>query len=408
MKFSINKNKYNENLTDLREDLNYTLQEGYIDEEFKGKLSKLEKDENKILKELLPYYRLYAPEVYETKINEIPVKIEGSYKLNTYLNNYLCIEKNIFILASVDQKVYFMRTLEEEKQKIELSQPIKNFNKLIVYIYSLSKEKILLFTVTGDIFVLISRDFSDVFENINNLKIIELKANFKGFENIINIGENKFLCQTGRNEFLVLEFNIEDLSYKIKTNIVLKGTALEINSLVKISNSYFALGSHSGDLILASYKDDKINVDRKIKILNEPIKYLTILENDNFEKNICAALGDNNSFLLYDLERNKIVNLKKQDFTGNLFDIKSKKGSAFILSDDFHIYLLEENMGIWSFNSKLTLSDRFIANIISIDSSNYLIIDIYGNFYILKLDRLDSIEKLRNINLERGIGDSNV
>ena len=405
MKFSINKNKYNENLTDLREDLNYTLQEGYIDEEFKGKLSKLEKDENKILKELLPYYRLYAPEVYETKINEIPVKIEGSYKLNTYLNNYLCIEKNIFILASVDQKVYFMRTLEEEKQKIELSQPIKNFNKLIVDIYSLSKEKILLFTVTGDIFVLISRDFSDVFENLNNFKIIKIRSNFTGFENVINIGENNFLCQTGRNEFLVLEFNIEDLTYKIKVDIALKGTALEINSLVKISHSYFALGSHSGDLILASYKDDKINVDRKIKISDEPIKYLTILENENFEKNICAALGDNNSFSLFDLERNKIVKLKRQDFTGNLFDIKSKKGSAFILSDDFHIYLLEENMGIWSFNSKLTLSDRFIANIISIDSSNYLIIDIYGNFYILKLDRLDSIEKLRNINLER---DSNV
>ena len=35
MKFSIDKNKYSENLTDLREDLNYTLQEGYIDKEFK-------------------------------------------------------------------------------------------------------------------------------------------------------------------------------------------------------------------------------------------------------------------------------------------------------------------------------------------------------------------------------------
>ena len=404
MKFSINTNKYKENLIELREDLNYTLQKGYIDEEFKEKLSKLEKDENKILNELLPYYRLYAPELYETNINEIPVKIEGSYKLNTYLKSYLCIENNLFILSGVDQKTYFMRILEEDKQKIELSQPIKNFNKLIVYIYSLSKEKILLFTVTGDIFVLISRDFSDVFENINNLKIIELKANFKGFENIMNIGENKFLCQRGRNEFLVLEFNIEDLSYKIKADIALKDTSQEINSLVKISNSYFALGSHSGDLILARYKNNKIRVDKKIKMLNKPIRYLTILENENNEKNICAILGDNKSFSLYDLERKKIVSLKKQDFTGNLFDIKSKKGSAFILSDDFHTYLLEENMGIWSFNSKVTISDRLFTNIISIDSSNYLTIDIYGNFYVLKLDRLDSIEKLRNINLYKNRG----
>ena len=116
MKFSINKNKYNENLTDLREDLNYTLQEGYIDEEFKGKLSKLEKDENKILNELLPYYRLYAPELYETKIEEIPLKIEGSYKINTYLKSYLCIEKNLFILAGVDQKICCMRILEEDRR----------------------------------------------------------------------------------------------------------------------------------------------------------------------------------------------------------------------------------------------------------------------------------------------------
>lgn len=66
--------------------------------------------------------------------------------------------------------------------------------------YSLNKEKILLFTVIGDIFLLISRDFSDVFENINNFKIIKISSNFTGFENVINIGENNFLCQTGRKD----------------------------------------------------------------------------------------------------------------------------------------------------------------------------------------------------------------
>ena len=169
MKFSVNIDSYKKKLITLIEELNQTLEKGKLDKDFEEKLLELEKQEDLILGELLPYYRQFAPETYQTKIEEVPVKTYGTYKLNTYLKSYLCIEKNIFLIASADQKLYLMRVSEDYK-KVELSQPIKNFDKLIILMYPLSKRKILLFAVTGDIFVLKSNDFAAAFENIKNLK----------------------------------------------------------------------------------------------------------------------------------------------------------------------------------------------------------------------------------------------
>lgn len=398
MKFSVNIDSYKKKLITLREELNQTLEKGKLDKDFEEKLLELEKQEDLILGELLPYYRQFAPEIYKTKIEEVSVKTYGTYKLSTYLKSYLCIEKNIYLLASADQKLYLMRVSEDYK-KVELSQPVKNFDKLIILMYPLSKRKILLFAVTGDIFVLKSNDFAAAFENIKNLKILKLRKICQGFENIVNIEKNKFLCQIGANEFLVLEFDSKDLFFEIKNHIDISKIAYEITSLSKIHDSYIGLGSHSGDLILAKYEDGKFNVDKKIKALNTPINYLTSLENENLEKNICACLGNDNNFFLYDFNNEEILNLKNQDFTGNIYNIESKKAIAIVLTDDCYLYLLEENMGKWTLNQNLSLSDRFYVNVIALSPSNYLAIDLYGNFKILKIDRLDTIEKLRNINI---------
>lgn len=398
MKFSVNIDSYKKKLIKLREELNQTLEKGKLDKDFEEKLLELEKQEDLILGELLPYYRQFAPEIYKTKIEEVSVKTYGTYKLSTYLKSYLCIEKNIYLLASANQKLYLMRVSEDYK-KVELSQPIKNFDKLIILMYPLSKRKILLFAVTGDIFVLKTNDFAAAFENIKNLKILKLRRICQGFENIVNIEKNKFLCQIGANEFLVLEFDSKDLFFEIKNHIDISKIAYEITSLSKIHDSYIGLGSRSGDLILAKYEDDKFNVDKKIKALNTPINYLTSLENEDLEKNICACLGNDNNFFLYDFNNEEILHLKNQDFTGNLYNIESKKAIAIVLTDDCYLYLLEENMGKWTLNQNLSLSDRFYVNVIALSPSNYLAIDLYGNFKILKIDRLDTIEKLRNINI---------
>ncbi|MBS5946194.1 MAG: hypothetical protein KIB06_05895, partial [Peptoniphilus harei] len=67
--------------------------------------------------------------------------------------------------------------------------------------------------------------------------------------------------------------------------------------------------------------------------------------------------------------------------------------------EDGILYLLEENFDKWKLNKKVTLSEKFFINIIPLDKKNFLTEDIYGNFYILNIDRLDSVEKLHSINL---------
>lgn len=404
MKFSVNTDKYEENLIKLRKDLNQTLKEGQLDENFEEKLIESEEVESRMLKELLPYYRLYAPYLYQTKFEESPIKTIGGYKLNTYLKSYLCIEENTYIIASADQKVYLMRILEGCKKKIELSKPLNKINKLITYMASLKKGNIIVFSVTGDIYVLRSNNFSDVFENLNNLEIIKLENDLVGFEKIHSIDENKFLCQINRSEFVVLEIDANKLSLEVKKYIDLSRYAYEINSMAKISNDKFALGSTKGDLIIANYENDLLLVDQKVNLLNEPIRYIGMLENESKEKNICACLGASGILSLYDYKSSSNFSLENQGFLSGVYNLASIGGSAILLRDDFSCYLLEENMGKWILNKRLRPTNNIYVNIICLSPSSYLLIDIDGNFYSLEVDRLDCIEKLRNINFDENRG----
>ncbi|MFR6222151.1 MAG: hypothetical protein ACLUJE_08220, partial [Anaerococcus sp.] len=353
---------------------------------------------------LLPYYRLYAPYLYQTKFEESPIKIIGGYKLNTYLKSYLCIEENTYIVASADQKVYLMRILEEGKKNIELSKPLNKINKLITYMASQKKGNIIVFSVTGDIYVLRSNNFSDVFENLNNLEIIKLENDLVGFENIHSIDENKFLCQINRSEFVVLEIDANKLSLEVKKYIDLSRYAYEINSMTKISNDKFALGSNKGDLIIANYENDLLLVDQKVNLLNEPIRYIGMLENESKEKNICACLGSSGIFSLYDYKSSSSFSLENKDSLAGVYDLTSIGGSAILLTDYFSCYLLEENMGKWILSKGLSPTNNMYVNIICLSPSSYLLIDIDGNFYSLEVDRLDCIEKLRNINFDENRG----
>ena len=157
-------------------------------------------------------------------------------------------------------------------------------------------------------------------------------------------------------------------------------------------------------MILASFEEDEIKVDKKIKILDNPIINLAILESESYEKTLCISQANSDNIFLYNLKSKKLTNVGLDESNSTILSIESKKSSAFILREDFNLYLLEENMGKWNINSKRSIADRPFVNIIGLDNSTYLTIDIYGNFNILKLDRLDSIEKLRDINLLKDRG----
>ena len=399
MKFSTNTKEFKENLIKLRDELKDTLKDGEIEENFQDKLLDLEKRENLILKEILPYYRLYAPDLYETKINLNPINIEGSYKSETYLKTYLKIKEDVFLFADSKQRLYFAKILDKISPKIELSSPIKDFYNLIIYMYKTDESKSLLFTVNGDIFILYCKDFEDTFENIKTVKIFKLEPNFKGFENIINLKDNKFLCQVGKNKLLILEFNESYSKFKVKCEHKISIKEDEITSLLKMSGREVSMATRSGFFLQAKYTDDEIEIIEKIKIFDSPINRLEFLENENSEKKHLAILGDNGNFALYNFENKKVIEIEKEKLKGNLFNIISKNGAALILTEDGIVYLLEENFDKWKLNKKVTLSEKFFINIIPLDKENFLTDDVYGNFEILKIDRLDSVVKLHNIDL---------
>lgn len=399
MKFSENTKEFKEKLIKLREELNKTLKNGVIEEDFEDELLDLEKRENLILKNLLPYYRLYAHDLYETKINLNPIKIEGGYKSESYLQSYLNLKNDILLFADSNQKVYFARLLKEKEPRMEVSSPIKDFYNLIIYLYQIDEGKFLAFTLSGAIFVFSCKNFDDLFENIKSLKISNLNSKIKGFENIINLDNGKFLCQIGQNELLVLEFNDSYSYFKVICEQKISIKEDEITSLLKISNSKIALATRSGYFLQAKYIDDKIEIFDKFKIFDASINKLEFLENENSDKKCISMLGSKGNFAFYDLENKNIIKFKNDEFKGNLFNINSKRGIALILSEDGILYLLEENFDKWKLNKKVTLSEKFFINIIPLDKKNFLTEDIYGNFYILNIDRLDSVEKLHSINL---------
>lgn len=399
MKFSENTKEFKKNLIKLRDELNITLKNGKLEENFEDKLLDLEKRENLILKELLPYYRLYAPDLYETKIYFNQVEIEGSYKSETYLKTYLKIKEDVFLFADSNRKLYFARILDKVNPKIELSSPIKDFYKLIIYMHKIDEERILAFTINGDIFIFSYKDVEDVFENVNYVKIVKLKSNFIGFESIINLKDNIFFCQVGKNELLILEFNEEYSNFKVKGAHKISIKEDEITSLVKISSYDFAMGTRKGYFIEAKYLNEKIEIIRKVKIYDASINKIEILENGKSEKNHLAILEKKGNLALYNFVKKKIIKIEKEKFKGNLFNIIRKNGTGIILTEDGFVYLLEENFCQWKLNEKVGLSERFFINLIPLDKENFLTEDIYGNFYKLNIDRLDSVEKLHNIDL---------
>lgn len=400
MKFSINTKEFEENLIKLREELNNSLLKGKkVSNDFEDELLELEEKQEEMEKELLSYFRSYGDNIYKSKIEITPIKLEGSFKSESYIKSSLKIDEDIFLFSYINQKLHFARILDEGVERIELSQAIKNFEDLIIYMKKINDNKILAFSISGGIYILSYEDIDSIFENINSLKTYKLKKSFKGLENVIQIEKNKFLLQKLGSGLAVLEFNKDysDFNLIIEKEISIEED--EISSLVDIGEENFLIGTRDGFLIKGEYKNASIYIKEKIRIFRGPLNKLFLLENFNFQKTFCACLGNDGSLSLFNFKKNTIKRLGNDKIKGNLFDIGSKRGASIILSEDGLLYTLEEKIGEWNLNEDLTKSDLFYANIILLDSSSYLAIDIYGNFSKIQIDSLDSIEKLYNLKL---------
>ncbi len=400
MKFSINTKEFEENLIKLREELNNSLLKGSkVSDDFEDELYELEEKQGAMEKELLSYYRSYSDNIYKSKIEITSIKLEGSFNSESYLKSSLKIDEDIFLFSYINQKLHFARILDEGVERIQLSQAVKNFEDLIIYMKKINDNKILAFSISGGIYILSYEDIDSVFENINSLKIYKLKKSFKGLENVIQIEKNKFLLQKLGSGLAVLDFNEDYSDFELIIEEEISIGEDKISSLVGIGDSKFLMGTRGGFLIRGECKTGGISISEKMKVFEGPLNKLEILENFNFQKDFCACLGNNGNFALFNFKKNKIKKLKSEEIAGNLFEIKSKCGTSIFLSEDGLLYVLEDKTGEWILNKDLTRTELFLVNIIPVDSSSYLCIDIYGNFSRIQIDSLDSIEKLYNLKL---------
>ena len=78
-------------------------------------------------------------------------------------------------------------------------------------------------------------------------------------------------------------------------------------------------------------------------------------------------------------EDSKVIKVELNDLKGSLFDIKYKKDTAVVLSEDGIIYLLQENFENWYLNEEAMIKDIFFTDVFKVDISKCLLMDIDGS-----------------------------
>lgn len=171
-------------------------------------------------------------------------------------------------------------------------------------------------------------------------------------------------------------------------------------TLEKINEDYFVVGTKTGKLYFIKYENREFIVIEKIDFLNDEIRQIRFLEDENGNKNFIIVAGNKGQLKIFSLyEDSKNIKIELNDLKGNLFDIRSKKGTAVVLSEDGIIYLLEENFGNWYLNEDATIKDIFFTNVFKLDVSKYLLMDIEGKLNLLYIDRIDTPKDLWNLPL---------
>lgn len=382
--------------------------DGILDDRFKEQLNKLLKIEEELLTDLIPYYRVYANDIQKTSMRINPIKQLGAFSFDSFLQTILRINKNLFITSSIDRKVQFfyidiVDDFSDHKQiEVEWSPPIKEIKETISFIYKLNDKEILLLGVRGGCYLLSSDNF-DKLPNVNEeIKVKRIQANydFNGFGRCLAIRDGLFVVENGDEKLNLFEIIKESDKYSLFFYKYIYSTIPDWTTLEKINEDYFVVGTKTGKLYFIKYENREFIVIEKIDFLNDEIRQIRFLEDENGNKNFIIVAGNKGQLKIFSLyEDSKNIKIELNDLKGNLFDIRSKKGTAVVLSEDGIIYLLEENFGNWYLNEDATIKDIFFTNVFKLDVSKYLLMDIEGKLNLLYIDRIDTPKDLWNLPL---------
>lgn len=405
---SVEVKEFKSQVKDLREKLNECQRDGILDDSFKEQLNKLLKIEEELLTDLIPYYRVYVNNIKKTSIQINPIKQLGAFSFDSFLQTTLRINKNLFITSSVDRKVQFFYIdiaddfSDHNQIEGEWSPPIKEIKETISFIYKLNDKEILLLGVRGGCY-LISSDNFDKLPNVNEeikVKRIQINYDFNGFGRCLAISDGLFVVENGDEKLNLFEIIKENDKYGLAFHKDIYCTIPNWTVLEKINEDYFVVGTKSGKLYFIKYENKQFTITEKIDFLNDEIRQIRCLEDENGNKKSLIMIGNKGQIKIFSLyEDTKNINIELNDLKGNLFDVQSQKGTAIVLSEDGIIYLLEENFGNWYLNKDAAIKDIFFTNVFKLDVSKYLLMDIEGKLNLLYIDRIDTPKDLWNLPL---------
>ncbi|MCC5437575.1 hypothetical protein [Clostridium botulinum] len=405
---SVQVKDFKRQVKDLRKKLNECQRDGILDDDFKEKLNKLLKIEEELLTDLIPYYRVYANNIKKTSIQINTIKQLGAFSFDSFLQTVLRINKNLFITSSIDRKVQFFYIdivddfSNHNQIEGEWSPTIKEIKETISFIYKLNDKEILLLGVRGGCY-LISSDNFDKLPNVNEeikVKRIQINYDFNGFGRCLAISDGLFVVENGDEKLNLFEIIKENDEYGLVFHKDIYCTIPNWTVLEKINDDYFVVGTKMGKVYFIKYENKQFTITEKINFLDDEIRQIRCLEDENGNKKSLIVIGNKGQIKIFSLyEDSKNVNIKLNDLKGNLFDVQSKKGTAVVLSEDGIIYLLEENFGNWYLNEDATIKDIFFTNVLELDVSKYLLMNIEGKLNLLSIDRIDTPKDLWNLPL---------
>lgn len=400
MNLSVDRKDFKNQVKDLRKKLDGCLTNGILDDSFQEQLDKLSQIEQDLLTELIPYYRVYANNIKKTSMQIKPIKQLGAFSFDSFLQTALRINENLFITSGIDGKVQFFYIADDsDNNQIEgeWSSPIKEIKERVSFIYKLNDKEILLFGVRGGCYLLSSDNFSQMPDVNGQVKVkrIQTEHDFNGFGRCLAINDNLFAVENGDEKLNLLKIIKEKDEYRLVFHKDICCTIPNWTALEKISDDYFAAGTKMGELYFIKYENKQLTITEKINFLNDEIRQIRCLEDENGSKSSLMAIGNKGHLKIFSLyEDAKTVKIELGNLKGNLFDVQSKKGTAVVLSEDGIIYLLEENFGNWYLNDEAAIKDVFFTNVIKLDISKYLLMDVEGKLNLLDIDRIDTPKDL--------------
>lgn len=394
----------------LREKLNECQVDGHLEDGFEEELEKLLQTEEDLLAGLIPYYRVYANDIKNASIKINPIKQLGAYSFDSFLQTTLRINKNLFITSSIDRKVQFFYinipddSLDHQQMEVEWSPPIKEIKETISFTYKINDKDILLLGVRGGCYLLSSDDFDQI-PNVDGqikVKSIQVDYDFSGFGRCFAIKDGLFLVENGDEVLNLFEIVKENNEYRLIFHKDIGCTIPGWTTLGKINDDYFAVGTKTGKLYFIKFKDRQLTIIETIDLLDDEIRKIKCLEDEDGKMNSLIVIGNKGQLKILSLyEDSKAIKMELNDLKGNLFEVQSKKGTAIVLSEDGIVYLLEENFGNWYLNEEATIQDSFFTNVLKLDISRYLLMDIEGKLNLLYIDRINTPKDLWNLPLYR-------